>query len=72
MVHAYGPSRIPRTGGNRSKGERWIAAPVGRLKKRGFMITDLKVNADNKREYYAKGYWTEKTLNDRWNETVAA
>lgn len=36
------------------------------------MITDLKVNADNKREYYAKGYWTEKTLNDRWNETVAA
>lgn len=36
------------------------------------MITGLKINEANKQEYYAKGYWTEKTLNDRWNEAVAA
>lgn len=36
------------------------------------MITDLKVNEKNKREYYEKGYWTERTLNDIWNTQVAA
>lgn len=36
------------------------------------MITDLKVNAKNKQEYYEKGYWTDRTLNDVWNERVAA
>lgn len=35
------------------------------------MITDLKVNAENKREYYEKGYWTEQTINDVWNDRVA-
>ena len=36
------------------------------------MITDLKVNEKNKKEYYEKGYWTERTLNDIWNTQVAA
>ena len=36
------------------------------------MITELKINEDNKKDYYEKGYWTEKTLNDLWNERVAA
>lgn len=36
------------------------------------MITDLKINEDNKKAYYDKGYWTEKTLNDVWNDRVAA
>ena len=36
------------------------------------MITDLKVNEKNKQEYYEKGYWTERTLNDVWNTQVAA
>ena len=40
--------------------------------KRGIMITDLKVNEKNKKEYYEKGYWTERTLNDIWNTPVAA
>ena len=40
--------------------------------KRGIMITDLKVNEKNKKEYYEKGYWTERTLNDIWNTQVAA
>lgn len=39
--------------------------------KRGFMITDLKVNEKNKQEYYAKGYWTERTLNDIWSEQAS-
>ena len=39
--------------------------------KRGFMITDLKVNEKNKQEYYAKGYWTERTLNDIWSDRAA-
>ena len=34
------------------------------------MITDLKINAENKKLYYEKGWWTDKTLNDRWNEAV--
>lgn len=36
------------------------------------MITDLKVNAANKQEYYARGYWSDRTLNDYWNEQVAS
>lgn len=36
------------------------------------MITDLKVNAKNKQEYYEKGYWSDRTLNDVWNDRVAA
>lgn len=36
------------------------------------MITDLKVNAKNKQEYYEKGYWSDRTLNDVWNDQVAA
>lgn len=35
------------------------------------MITDLKVNAENKKEYYEKGYWTDQTVNDIWNDRVA-
>ena len=35
------------------------------------MITDLKVKAQDKAEYYRKGYWTDHTLNDRWNEQVS-
>ena len=34
------------------------------------MITDLKVNAKDKQEYYAKGYWSDKTLLDHWNDRV--
>ncbi len=30
------------------------------------MITDLKINAERKQFYYEKGYWTEKTLGDRY------
>lgn len=46
--------------------------PWACLMKRGIMITDLKVNEKNKKEYYEKGYWTERTLNDIWNTQVAA
>ena len=35
------------------------------------MITDLKVNEKNKQEYYAKGYWSERTLNDIWSDRAA-
>lgn len=35
------------------------------------MITDLKVNEQNKKEYYEKGYWTEQTLLDVWNDRVS-
>ena len=28
------------------------------------MITDLKINEENKKRYYEQGYWTEKTVND--------
>lgn len=34
------------------------------------MITDLKVNEENKKLYYEKGYWTNQTLNDVWNDQV--
>ena len=30
-----------------------------------------KINAANAKEYYQKGYWTEKTLLQRWNESVS-
>lgn len=36
--------------------------------KRGFMITDLKVNEENKKLYYEKGYWSDRTLNDIWSD----
>lgn len=35
------------------------------------MITDLKVNEQNKKEYYEKGYWTEQTLFDVWADRVS-
>lgn len=35
------------------------------------MITDLKIDEGRKAEYYRKGYWDEKTLNDMWDQTVA-
>lgn len=35
------------------------------------MITDLKVNEQNKKEYYEKGYWTEQTLFDVWTDRVS-
>ena len=31
----------------------------------------IKTNKSQAEDYYKKGYWTEKTLLDRWNETVA-
>ncbi len=36
------------------------------------MITDLKVNEEKRREYYEKGYWSPKTLNDVWNDSVSS
>ena len=36
------------------------------------MITDLKINAERKRIYYEKGYWTEKTIGDVWADRVAS
>lgn len=36
------------------------------------MITDLKVNPENKKLYYEKGYWTDETLNDVWSKQAAA
>ena len=35
------------------------------------MITDLKVNAENKKLYYEQGYWTDQSLNDVWNDRVS-
>ncbi|MEF2845028.1 MAG: AMP-binding protein, partial [Eggerthellaceae bacterium] len=35
------------------------------------MITDLKVNEQNKKEYYKKGYWHHRTLNDLWSKRVS-
>ena len=35
------------------------------------MITDLKVNEQNKKEYYEKGYWTEQTLFDVWADRAS-
>lgn len=36
------------------------------------MITDLRINEEQKRHYYEKGYWTERTLGDIWSERVAS
>lgn len=32
----------------------------------------MKLNPANAKKYYEQGLWTEKTLLDRWNETVSA
>lgn len=40
--------------------------------KRGVMIQGISVSDAVRSEYYAKGYWTENTLNDYWNKQVAA
>lgn len=34
------------------------------------MITNYAINEERKSEYYKKGYWTEKTLLDYWDEQV--
>ena len=34
------------------------------------MITGLKINEQRKQMYYEKGYWTEKTVLDAWNDAV--
>jgi acyl-CoA synthetase len=34
------------------------------------MITDIKINEEAKRRYYAAGYWTDKTLADVWRQQV--
>lgn len=34
------------------------------------MITGYECDVARKLEYYQKGYWSEKTLNDYWNEQV--
>lgn len=36
------------------------------------MITELKINEENKRKYYEEGYWTDETLNDVWTRQAAA
>jgi acyl-CoA synthetase len=36
------------------------------------MIDGLKINGEQKRAYYEKGYWTEKTMLDVWNEQAQA
>lgn len=32
----------------------------------------IKINKSQAEDYYKKGFWTDKTLLDRWNETMAA
>ena len=34
------------------------------------MITEYYIDKQRKSEYYDKGYWSDKTLNDYWNEQV--
>ena len=34
------------------------------------MITDLLIDEGRKADYYRKGYWDDRTLNDMWNATV--
>ena len=34
------------------------------------MITDLKINPENKRRWYEEGWWTEDTLYDVWHRTA--
>ena len=36
------------------------------------MITDLKINEEEKQRYYKKGYWTKDTIADVWIEQVKA
>ncbi len=35
------------------------------------MIDNLKINAERKKMYYERGYWTSRTLTDAWDERVA-
>lgn len=35
------------------------------------MFKPIKVNEENKKEYYKKGYWSKDTLNDKWNDIVS-
>lgn len=34
------------------------------------MITDLKINEEEKQRYYEKGYWTKDTIADVWVKQV--
>ncbi len=34
------------------------------------MITDLKINEEQKRKYYERGYWTHDTIRDVWDRTA--
>lgn len=43
----------------------------GHAKKGHSMITDLKINEENKKRWYEEGWWTTETLNDAWNKQVA-
>lgn len=36
------------------------------------MITDLKINEEQKKKYYEKGYWTADTIRDVWERQAAA
>ena len=36
------------------------------------MITDLKINEEQRKKYYEKGYWTEDTIRDVWDRQAAA
>ena len=55
---------VPR---NQAATNPWVC-----LMKRGIMITDLKVNEKNKKEYYEKGYWTRETIRDVWERQARA
>lgn len=36
------------------------------------MITDLKINEEQKKKYYEKGYWTDDTIRDVWDRQARA
>ena len=36
------------------------------------MITDLKINEEQKKKYYERGYWTHDTIRDVWERQAAA
>ena len=36
------------------------------------MITDLKINEEQKKKYYEKGYWTSDTIRDVWDRQARA
>ena len=36
------------------------------------MITDLKINEDQRKLYYEKGYWTQDSIRDVWHRQAAA